>query len=234
MFSSTLARRALVLLLLVPALSLLVAACGDDDSGSDGGSSSTTKVDSASSSVADEVAARNDSYDAAPTEKLDPSKTYVVHLETSKGDFDITVDPKAAPIAAANFVFLVKEGFYDGITFHRVIDGFMVQAGDPLGDGTGGPGYELKDDPVKGSYKRGTVAMANAGPDTGGSQFFIVQGTTVDETLPKDYVIFGSVDEAGMKVVDTIAGVDVEPGPSGEPSKPVDPITIDKATLQES
>jgi cyclophilin family peptidyl-prolyl cis-trans isomerase len=211
------------MLLLLAAL--LLAGCGssDDDGGSDAGSKSDAKVDAA------EVADRADSYEAPPTTKLDPDLEHVVRMETDKGTFDIDLDPKAAPIAAANFAFLVGEGYYDGITFHRVIKDFMVQAGDPLGTGTGGPGYTLKDDPVRGDYVRGTVAMANAGPDTGGSQFFIVHGTNVD--LPKAYVIFGSVDEEGMEVVDEIAAVEVEPGPTGEPSSPVEPVRITRATV---
>ena len=96
--------------------------------------------------------------------------------DRTAGDFDITVDQKAGPIAAANFVSLVERGFYDGVVFHRVIEDFMVQTGDPRGDGTGGPGYAIDDDPVKQPYRIGSVAMANAGPDTGGSQFFIIHG----------------------------------------------------------
>ncbi len=225
-------RRFLVLSMTCVLALVLAAGCGDD---ADSDAESTDSEPAAATEDGDsdsDVAARADSYDEAPSERLDADGTYVVRMETSEGDFDIRVLPESAPIAASNFVFLVKEGFYDGITFHRVIDGFMVQAGDPLGDGTGGPGYQLEDDPVKGSYKRGTVAMANAGPNTGGSQFFIVQGTNVDESLSKDYVIFGSVDEEGMKVVDKIAAVEVEPGPSGEPSSPVEDVVIERATLE--
>ena len=236
------ARRIFTLLLLVPILALVGAACGDDDGGgsdgSDGGSDTAAATDdgdasASKTSTGSDTADRADSYDEPPGEPLDESETYTVRMETNKGSFDITVLPKNAPIAAANFVALVKDGFYDDLTFHRIIDGFMVQAGDPLGDGTGGPGYQLEDDPVKGTYARGTVAMANAGPNTGGSQFFIVQGENVDASLPKDYVIFGKVDDAGMQVVDKIAKVEVEPGPSGEPSHPVDDVVITKAELVE-
>jgi peptidylprolyl isomerase len=240
--STSRSARFLLLAMTLLAAALLLAACGGDDGEDSGGGSSSSgdetaevsedeSSDAASDGAGDDVAARNDKYDAAPDLKLDPKETYVVKLETTKGDFEIAVDQKAAPIAAANFVFLVQEGYYDGVPFHRVIKDFMVQTGDPTGTGTGGPGYELTDDPVKGDYDRGTVAMANAGPDTGGSQFFIVHGTTVDQTLPKDYVIFGSVDEEGMKVVDKIASVEVTTGPSGEPSSPVEPVNITRATL---
>ena len=230
--------RILFLLALLTAAARLAAGCGGDSSDSDDGGgadqASSSETEGGGDSGDDEVAARDGKYDEPPTLKLDPATKYVVEMKTNKGAFDIAVDPKAAPIAAANFVFLVKEGFYDGVPFHRVIKDFMVQGGDPSGTGLGGPGYELKDDPVKGAYSRGTVAMANAGPNTGGSQFFIVHGSNVSDTLPKDYIIFGKVDEAGMKVVDEIAGVEVEPNSSGEPSQPVDEVTIESATLTES
>lgn len=237
MSTMTRTRSLSVLLLLLLAAALLLAGCGSsDDSGgsdstSDDTSESTADSNSADSASTDDVTARDGAYDAPPTLKLDPKKTYTVRVKTSKGSFDIKVDPKAAPLAAANFVFLVKEGFYDGVVFHRILKDFMVQTGDPAGTGMGGPGYSIKDDPVKGDYERGTVAMANAGPDTGGSQFFIVHGSTVDQTLPKDYVIFGSVDDAGMKTIDKIAAVEVQAGPTGEPSQPVEPVTIESATL---
>jgi peptidylprolyl isomerase len=243
------ALRILSLFALLLAAALLATACGDGDSGGDSGSDDTTEVDSAADEEAEsddsasddaaggggevdeDVAARNDKYDKAPTTKLDPAKKYTVHMKTSKGTFDIVLDQKAGPIAAANFAFLVKEGFYDGIVFHRVIKDFMVQTGDPTGTGTGGPGYSIKDDKVEGSYTRGTVAMANAGPDTGGSQFFIIHQ---DYQLPPDYAIFGHVDEAGMKVVDKIASVEVGPGGDGAMSAPVETVKIISATLEES
>ncbi len=219
----------------VAAAAALLSGCGSDSSSSDDSTSTTSTTQQRDESVADassmDVADRDGMYDSAPTQKLDSAKSYVVRLKTDKGDIDVKVDPKAAPIAAANFVWLVQQGFYDGTTFHRVIKDFMIQGGDPLGDGTGGPGYELQDDPVTGEYVRGTVAMANSGPNTGGSQFFIVQGTNVG--LPKDYVIFGSVDDAGMKVVDAIANGKVEMGSDPTPSVPVDPVTITSATLVE-
>jgi peptidylprolyl isomerase len=225
---------------LVVVLCLLVlAACGggDDkasssDEKADGGGASTTSTAADTDKLDAEAEKRDGAYDAPPTLKLDPAKTYPVVLTTDKGEFTINVEPKLAPIAAANFVFLAGEGFYDGTKFHRVIRDFMIQGGDPLGTGTGGPGYNLKDDPVKGTYSRGTVAMANAGPNTGGSQFFIVHGDNVQ--LPPDYVIFGSVDEAGMKVVDKIAEVDVEAGSSGEQSSPVTPVYITSAKVKDS
>jgi len=233
------AHRILLTLLVALVAAVLAAGCGgDDDKGSDSKSSSKTSSeasgggDSASGNDKDldaEVAKREGKYDAPPTEKLDAATKYPVTMETTEGTFTIVVDPKLAPIASANFVFLVKDGFYDGIKFHRVMKEFMIQGGDPTGTGTGGPGYNLKDDPVKGTYKRGVVAMANAGPDTGGSQFFVVQGANVQ--LPPDYIIFGNVDEAGMKVVDKIADVSVETGANGEPSSPTKTVRIISAKL---
>jgi cyclophilin family peptidyl-prolyl cis-trans isomerase len=239
MLHHRLTRTASALLLLL-AVGLLASACGGD-SGSSSKDSKSSKAASSSSSddtsggggdsSSDDVASRADKYDTAPTDKLDPGKTYVVHVRTTAGDFDIKLDQKAGPIAAANFAFLVKDHFYDGIIFHRVIKDFMVQTGDPTGTGTGGPGYAIKDDKVTGSYSRGTVAMANAGPDTGGSQFFIVQGTTVDQQLGKDYSIFGHVDAAGMKVIDKIASAETTTGDDGAQSKPVKPVKIISATI---
>ncbi|MCW2972055.1 MAG: peptidylprolyl isomerase [Thermoleophilia bacterium] len=243
---------ALPLLTLLLVVALFVAACGGDDSSSSSASKSTTSkgddtasttetTDGSGSNAADasaaggtgavsdaEVAKRQDSYDKSPGAPLDPKKTYVVRVTTNLGAFDIKVDQKAGPIAAANFVGLVKEGYYDGIKFHRVIKGFMVQTGDPTGTGMGGPGYSIKDDDVTGSYTPGVVAMANAGPDTGGSQFFVVQGTDVQ--LGPDYAIFGKVDAAGLKTIDKIANVEVS-GP--ENSTPVDTVRIVSAKLVE-
>jgi cyclophilin family peptidyl-prolyl cis-trans isomerase len=124
-----------------------------------------------------------------------------VRIQTNVGDIVIDVDPSAGPNAASNFIYLVREGFYDGTIFHRVIPGFMIQGGDPTGTGTGGPGYRFADDPVKGSYAKGTVAMANAGPNTNGSQFFIM---VADNPLPPAYSIFGRVVE-GQDVADAIS-----------------------------
>lgn len=203
---------------------------GDGDRTRDTGEQGSFET---ASGVEEEVAAREGMYDAPPQERLEPGRTYVVHVKTTKGSFDIVLDQESAPVAAANFAFLVREGFYDGVIFHRVIDGFMVQTGDPSGTGTGGPGYAIEDDPVEGSYSRGVVAMANAGPGTAGSQFFIVQGTEVDRQLGKDYAIFGRVDEQGMRVVDEIAAVDVTTSPNGERSQPTEPVLIEEMELEE-
>lgn len=147
---------------------------------------------------------------------------YTVTLHTEAGDIAIALDSQNTPVTANNFVTLAQKGFYDKTIFHRVINGFMIQGGDPKGDGTGGPGYQFNDEPIVGEYKRGTVAMANSGPDTNGSQFFIMHA---DYALPKNYVIFGRV-ISGLDVVDKIATAPVTLGNGGEKSKPIQPVAI--------
>lgn len=124
---------------------------------------------------------------------------------TAKGKIEFEIYPEAAK-AASNFVFLAKDGFYNGLTFHRIVPGFVIQGGDPVGDGSGGPGYQFEDEPVTKSYDKGIVAMANAGPDTNGSQFFIMLED--NPGLPKDYTIFGKV-ISGQDVVAQIKKGDV-------------------------
>ena len=126
-------------------------------------------------------------------------------IETEKGQFTIELSSDA-PLASSNFIFLTQEKFYDGLTFHRREEGFVIQGGDPAGNGTGGPGYAFADEPVIGNYLRGVVAMANAGPNTNGSQFFIMLKDHPE--LPKNYTIFGKVVE-GMDTVDKITPGDV-------------------------
>ena len=121
-------------------------------------------------------------------------------FKTEKGTIEIELFGDEAPLAATNHIFLVQEKFYDNLTFHRREEGFVIQGGDPLGTGMGGPGYRFEDEPVMRKYERGIVAMANAGPDTNGSQFFIMLG---DTPLPPAYTIFGKV-ISGMDAVDTI------------------------------
>ncbi len=126
-------------------------------------------------------------------------------ITTTNGDIVIRFFPDEAPKTVSNFVTLARDGFYDDLTFHRREEGFVIQGGDPNGNGTGGPGYQFADEPVKRPYTRGIVAMANAGPNTNGSQFFIMLG---DTPLPPAYTIFGEV-ESGMNVVDGIRVGDV-------------------------
>ncbi|MEK7122305.1 MAG: peptidylprolyl isomerase [Patescibacteria group bacterium] len=148
-------------------------------------------------------------------------------LHTEKGDIVIALNSDMTPKTVENFVTLAKKGFYNGTVFHRTIKGFMIQGGDPNGDGTGGPGYKFDDEPFEGEYTRGTVAMANAGPNTNGSQFFILHA---DYPLPKNYVIFGKVIE-GMDAVDAIATAPVNVS-RGEASKPLTPVKVTSVEIK--
>ncbi len=148
---------------------------------------------------------------------FDKTKSFTATIKTSAGDIILSLNADATPITVKNFVTLAGKKFYDNTIFHRVIKGFMIQGGDPTGTGTGGPGYTFADEPFAGEYTRGTVAMANAGPDTNGSQFFIMHA---DTNLPKNYVIFGKV-TSGMDTVDKIATA-----PTGSGDRPVDPVKI--------
>ena len=152
-------------------------------------------------------------------------------IETDKGTIEIQLFEPDAPKAVENFRLLAEHGYYDGLTFHRILKGFMIQGGDPNGNGTGGEsawGGEFEDEINRTSrlyergYKRGIVAMANRGPNTNGSQFFIMHQ---DNPLPKNYVIFGKV-TTGMDTVDIIAEAPVKAGPSGEVSTPVAPVKV--------
>lgn len=164
-----------------------------------------------------------------PSMQIDQSKTYRATLKTAKGDIEIELFVDKTPITVNNFVSLSRQGFYDNTIFHRAIKGFMIQGGDPNGDGTGGPGYTFDDEPFEGEYTRGTIAMANAGPNTNGSQFFIMHQ---DYQLPKNYVIFGKVAE-GMDVVDAIAEAPVTSNPFGEQSKPIEPVSVNSVEISE-
>ncbi len=164
------------------------------------------------------------SYNAPPPMSIDASKTYEAILCTTEGDITVQLLPEDAPMTVNNFVFLAKDDFYDGVKFHRIIKDFMVQTGDPMGTGMGGPGYKFQDEPVNKDYKPGTLAMANAGPNTNGSQFFIMHGD-YSGRLPKNYTIFGQV-TAGLDVLDKIANSPVTRSPSGEVSTPTELIQI--------
>ncbi|MBP9695542.1 MAG: peptidylprolyl isomerase [Candidatus Magasanikbacteria bacterium] len=156
------------------------------------------------------------------TMEFDATKQYTAILHTDKGDIEIALNKGQTPNTVKNFVDLAQKKFYDGTIFHRVIKNFMIQGGDPEGNGTGGPGYRFDDESFAGEYTRGTVAMANAGPNTNGSQFFIMHA---DVPLPKNYTIFGHVVK-GIEAVDAIANSQVSMSPSGEPSQPVVPTVV--------
>jgi peptidyl-prolyl cis-trans isomerase B (cyclophilin B) len=148
-----------------------------------------------------------------PTDELDPRKTYVAQVVTNCGAFEITLDAKAAPKTSASFKYLADHKFYDGTTFHRIVPGFVIQGGDPKGDGTGGPGYSVVETPPKGlKYAPGVVAMAKSGneaPGTSGSQFFVVTGDSAEQ-LPPDYALLGRL-TSGEPVVQKIGAIITDP-----------------------
>ncbi|HEX7168378.1 MAG TPA: peptidylprolyl isomerase [Acidimicrobiales bacterium] len=167
-------------------------------------------------------------WDAAPAMAIDPSKRYTAEMRTSMGTMTIALDPVAAPKTVNNFVFLAREGYYDGVIFHRIIQGFVIQGGDPTGTGRGGPGYKFEDElPKAGRYELGSLAMANAGPNTNGSQFFIISGPS-GVSLPPQYSLFGKV-VAGLDVVDQIEKVKTGPG-----DRPSTDVVIESVTITEA
>jgi cyclophilin family peptidyl-prolyl cis-trans isomerase len=167
---------------------------------------------------------------SAPEMEIDTKKSYSAVFKTDMGEITVELNAKETPITVNNFVHLARNNFYDNTVFHRTISGFMIQGGDPKGDGTGGPGYKFADEPFEGEYTRGTIAMANSGPNTNGSQFFIMHQ---DYPLPKNYVIFGKVTK-GLDVVDKIANATVKQNPyTGEMSVPVNPVKVSTIEIVE-
>jgi cyclophilin family peptidyl-prolyl cis-trans isomerase len=200
-------------------------------------------------------------YDEPPPLEIDEDASYLATIDTTCGRIEVELDPAGAPMATNNFVFLAREGFYDGVIFHRVIEDFMIQGGDPEGTGTGGPGYTFEDelgpaeqayeevrselleqleeegqlepdgdvdpDTVPGGYPRGVLAMANSGPDTNGSQFFITRNDPAILPGP-DYTLFGEVVE-GMDVVDLIATEPTDPQ-----DRPLEPVRIISIEISEA
>ena len=140
-------------------------------------------------------------YDAPPAMTIDPSKRYSAVVETNRGTFTVELLADIAPRTVNNFVFLAREGFYDGTTFHRVIPGFVAQGGDPTGSGRGGPGYRFEDELTETPFVEGIVGMANAGPNTNGSQFYIMLGDAPH--LTNRYTAFGRITD-GMDVVQSL------------------------------
>lgn len=166
----------------------------------------------------------------APALQIDLSKNYQAYIKTTHGSLVVDLFVNEAPIAVNNFIVLAANKFYDNTKFHRIIKNFMVQGGDPKGDGTGGPGYTFKDEPITRDYTRGIVAMANRGPNTNGSQFFIV---TKDANLPKQYVIFGALNgDESFATLDKLASVPVTTNPSGENSLPTVEVSIKSINIK--
>jgi cyclophilin family peptidyl-prolyl cis-trans isomerase len=166
-------------------------------------------------------------FDGPPPMCIDSNKRYTARMETTKGTMTISLDPIAAPQTVNNFVFLARYHYFDGIVFHRIIPGFVLQGGDPTGTGTGGPGYRFADElPSAGRYELGSLAMANAGPNTNGSQFFVISGPD-GVRLPPQYSLFGKV----ISGADVVAAIDKVGSRSG---KPTETVTIESVTITES
>jgi cyclophilin family peptidyl-prolyl cis-trans isomerase len=176
---------------------------------------------------ADGSAPKTQKFSGPPPMCIDPAKRYTAVMSTSKGDMTLALDPIAAPKTVNNFVVLARYHYFDGIVFHRVIPGFVLQGGDPEGTGRGGPGYRFEDElPAPGRYELGSLAMANAGPDTNGSQFFIISGPD-GMRLPPQYSLFGKV----VTGLDVVADINSIGTPSGSPKEKV---TINSVTITEA
>ena len=176
--------------------------------------------------AADGSSPKRQHFDGPPPMVIDPAKRYTAEMVTTKGTMTISLDPAAAPKTVNNFVFLARYHYYEGIFFHRVIPGFVLQGGDPGGTGTGGPGYRFEDElPAPGRYEVGSLAMANAGPNTNGSQFFVISGPS-GVRLPPQYSLFGKV-VTGLEVV---AAIDAIGSRSGTPKERV---VIESVTVEE-
>ena len=161
-------------------------------------------------------------YKKAPDLTIDKTKKYTATIQTTAGAMTAELFASEVPVTVNNFVFLANDHYYDGVIFHRVIEGFMIQGGDPTGTGRGGPGYRFNDEPVKRKYTRGTLAMANSGPNTNGSQFFVMHK---DYGLPPNYTIFGKL-TSGENVVDSVATAK-----TGANDRPVSPVSITGITI---
>jgi peptidyl-prolyl cis-trans isomerase B (cyclophilin B) len=205
------------------ALALLAAGCG-------GTSSSGASTEAGGCAAVDAPAPRDAGGATAPTERLDPERTWTLTFDTSCGTFVVTLDLDAAPATAASLVSLAKAGYYDDTIFHRIVPGFVIQGGDPTQSGAGGPGYKTVDAPkADTAYTKGVVAMAKTAAEpagTSGSQFFVVTGDDVG--LPPEYAVVGTVTE-GMDVVERI-------GQLGDPSteQPLQPVVIRSVTAASS
>src|SRR6202021_3865765 len=177
--------------------------------------------------AADGSSPKQQKFDQEPPMVIDPAKRYTATMVTSHGTMVIALDPLAAPKTVNSFVFLARYHYYDGVIFHRIIPGFVLQGGDPTGTGTGGPGYKFADElPAAGRYEGGSLAMANAGPNTNGSQFFVISGPD-GMRLPPLYALFGKVVK-GLDVVEAINGIGTSSG------KPKENVVIESVTIIES
>jgi peptidyl-prolyl cis-trans isomerase B (cyclophilin B) len=205
---------------------ILISRSGGDSSGS---SDSTAASKKTAANGCKEVEAPEPKHVSLPKPKqtVQPGEEITAVVQTSCGTFDIALDTKQAPITTNSFAYLAEEGFYDDLTFHRIVPEFVIQGGDPLGDGTGGPGYKVVEKPPANlEYTKGVVAMAKSSaepPGTSGSQFYVVTGA--DAGLPPEYALVGKVSK-GLDVVETIGNVPVE----GE--TPKSPVLIESITIE--
>jgi peptidylprolyl isomerase len=173
----------------------------------------------------DGSAPRTQKFNDVPEFGIDPSKRYTATMDTSMGQMVIALDPIKAPNTVNNFVFLAGYKYFDGIIFHRIINGFVCQGGDPTGTGRGGPGYRFEDElPKAGQYQIGSVAMANAGPNTNGSQFFLISGPS-GASLPPQYALFGQIIK-GLDVLDQMQKV-----PTDRSDKPLNDVVINTVAI---
>ena len=217
---------------LLLACALLLAACGGGDEEKAATPDATEAAPATAEAGCEKVPAAKpkDVKIDKPTAELDKDKTYVARVLTNCGEFEITLDAKRAPKTGGSFKTLVDKRFYDGLAFHRIVPGFVIQGGDPKGDGTGGPGYSVTEAPPEDlAYSKGVVAMAKTGTEpagTSGSQFFVVTGE--DAGLPPDYALLGTVTK-GQEVVDKIGVAEVGPD-----EQPVEPIVIRQIRITES
>ncbi|HEY3723110.1 MAG TPA: peptidylprolyl isomerase [Acidimicrobiia bacterium] len=216
-----------LLFVLVPIIAVIVIYSlvkGDDSSSAATKQNGCTKVTSSKLPT-------KDTSQKAPAMTIDPNKTYTAKIATSCGTMTVDLDAKTAPIATNNFVSLAKEGFYDGLPFHRAAKDFVIQGGDPKGDGSGGPGYSVKGEVPTDHYPVGALAAAKSGGAPAGdfgSQFFIVTGAQ-GATLPNDYARFGNV-SSGISVAKKIGSF----APSNGDGPPTQKVLIDKITISES
>jgi peptidyl-prolyl cis-trans isomerase B (cyclophilin B) len=235
-----------LLAVLIASIALVAAGCGDSK---DGEATATSTPEAAATETATPTAAANEFLPEGcenvekpapkqadplkkPTEKLSKSKTYVATISTTCGDIEVTLDSKDSPITGGSFKYLADKKFFDDTTFHRIVPDFVIQGGDPAGDGSGGPGYSVVEAPASDlKYTKGIVAMAKTGAEpagTSGSQFFIVTGPQA-ETLTPDYALLGKVTK-GMDIADKIGKIQADPN-TGQPAAPV---IIKSVTVKES
>jgi peptidyl-prolyl cis-trans isomerase B (cyclophilin B) len=215
---------AILAIAVIAGIVVLIAQSGGDD----GGSEEVATCEQVSAPAPKEVSGLK-----RPTERLDAAKTYTATVATNCGTFAFELDVEEAPRTSASFAALARDGFYDGLGFHRIAPGFVIQGGDPNGDGTGGPGYKTRDAPPDDVvYSEGVVAMAKSGDEpagTAGSQFFV--GTAPDAGLPADYAVLGKVVD-GIDVVDRIEGM-ADPNTPQQGGPPREPVVMEKVTVTE-